>query len=213
MISALGRGWRLAPRCRDQGSLVVRRGQGIHELDDDFVLTLESGLSFYDNATRARLDAVLSETIELRLSHDVEISMTTAKGNPKWARGGLGRGRPTASLRAIVGAYFRRHDCPVGQAREALKRTQERLELAVRSAGIGLLGLNADAGNVDQLVTGGSTSAIRAHRSVSRPPRTSFIATTSRGSTRAGTHSSPIRSGNSSRNIATSTRWGRTGGL
>ncbi|HVW95315.1 MAG TPA: PAS domain S-box protein [Mucilaginibacter sp.] len=59
----------------------------IHQVDDDFAPTLESGLSFYkDGESRKFITQKIKDAIEKGMSWDVELEIITARGNVKWIR-------------------------------------------------------------------------------------------------------------------------------
>lgn len=58
----------------------------LHEVDDDFTPTVESGLAFYAADSRPELERALDETIETGKPFDLELSFTTAKGRNLWVR-------------------------------------------------------------------------------------------------------------------------------
>ena len=56
----------------------------LHEVADDFVLTLHSALSFYAPAARAQIDAALAACLAGQSSWSLELPLTTAKGRTLW---------------------------------------------------------------------------------------------------------------------------------
>lgn len=58
----------------------------IHEVDPDKKPSMELGLSFYHDTSRSKIEAAIREAIELGASYDLELELTTAKGNHKWVR-------------------------------------------------------------------------------------------------------------------------------
>ncbi|MFD2917664.1 PAS domain-containing sensor histidine kinase [Psychroserpens luteus] len=59
----------------------------IHEVTDDFVPDLETGIHFYkEGENRNTIKKVINEAIELGRSFDVELELVTFKGNSVWVR-------------------------------------------------------------------------------------------------------------------------------
>lgn len=58
----------------------------IHEVDDDFVSTLENGIDFYAPEARAVMARTVQQAIETGDSFDVELPLITAKGRDIWVR-------------------------------------------------------------------------------------------------------------------------------
>jgi PAS domain S-box-containing protein len=58
----------------------------IHDLEPSQQTSVELGLSFYLNESRARVEQAVKEAIELAKPYDLELEMITAKGNHKWVR-------------------------------------------------------------------------------------------------------------------------------
>ncbi|WP_438483213.1 PAS domain S-box protein [Oleiharenicola lentus] len=58
----------------------------IHDLPLDHTPNKLEGISFYDAASRTRLEAALKLTVEKGIPYDLELELTTAKGVHKWIR-------------------------------------------------------------------------------------------------------------------------------
>ena len=58
----------------------------IHELDPKVKTNAEIGLSFFKGESRTRIESAVREAIESGKGYDLELEMTTAKGNHKWVR-------------------------------------------------------------------------------------------------------------------------------
>ncbi|NLR68137.1 PAS domain S-box protein [Chitinophaga varians] len=58
----------------------------IHEVDDDFVPTLEGALHFYKGANRTAMEEVVNRGIEFHEPWDIELEIVTAKGRNIWIR-------------------------------------------------------------------------------------------------------------------------------
>jgi two-component system, cell cycle sensor histidine kinase and response regulator CckA len=72
----------------------VATGQGywteevarIHELEPGAQPSKESGLAFYDEESRLRIEHALTTAIEQAIPYDLELKLNTAKGNRRWVR-------------------------------------------------------------------------------------------------------------------------------
>lgn len=108
----------------------------MHEVDDSFQPTITNFIRFFPPAAREKLDSLIKSSIESGARWDVELPLITAKGRETWVRA---LGRPVLEHGEITGVAGAFQDiATVVAARENLKRTQERLELATVSANIGL---------------------------------------------------------------------------
>ncbi|EMA18823.1 PAS domain S-box protein [Haloarcula argentinensis] len=58
----------------------------IHEVGDDFDPTVEDGLSFYHPEDRERVADAVEAALEHGEQYDLEVRLTTAKGNHRWVR-------------------------------------------------------------------------------------------------------------------------------
>ncbi len=58
----------------------------IHDLDPGMETNVEMGLSFYREESRERIESAIKKAIETGKPYDLELDMTTAKGNHKWVR-------------------------------------------------------------------------------------------------------------------------------
>jgi PAS domain S-box-containing protein len=58
----------------------------LYEVEDDFKITLDSALSFYDEEDRRRLDVIAREAIQEKKAYEVELWLTTAKQTRKCVR-------------------------------------------------------------------------------------------------------------------------------
>jgi hypothetical protein len=56
----------------------------IHEVDDDFVPTVEKAISFYTPESQSTIQDAIARAIEHGESYDVELQMITAKNNWRW---------------------------------------------------------------------------------------------------------------------------------
>lgn len=61
--------------------------RAIHEIEDDFVPTVENGIQFYkEGVSRDKITMVMERAIEKGLPWDEEMQIITAKGNERWVR-------------------------------------------------------------------------------------------------------------------------------
>ena len=59
----------------------------IHELDDDFIPTVENGVKFYkEGYSRDAIINAMSDAVMKGLSWDIELEIITAKGSNRWVR-------------------------------------------------------------------------------------------------------------------------------
>ncbi|TGL19003.1 response regulator [Leptospira yanagawae] len=59
----------------------------IHEVDDDFNPSVESGLQFYHSEeSRTKITNAVNALLEMGTEYDLELEMVTAKGNQTWVR-------------------------------------------------------------------------------------------------------------------------------
>ncbi|MEW6054144.1 MAG: ATP-binding protein [Nitrospirota bacterium] len=58
----------------------------IHDFDPDDETNVEIGLSYYQGESRTRIETAVKEAIEMGKPYDLELEMTTPKGNHKWVR-------------------------------------------------------------------------------------------------------------------------------
>ena len=58
----------------------------IHEVDDDFVPDLTTGINFYEEESQPIISAKVTRAIENGESFDVQLKIISAKGNLKWVR-------------------------------------------------------------------------------------------------------------------------------
>jgi diguanylate cyclase (GGDEF)-like protein/PAS domain S-box-containing protein len=58
----------------------------IHDLSPDDAATVELGLSVYHDEWREKIDHAMEEALHHAIPYDLELLMTTAKGNQKWVR-------------------------------------------------------------------------------------------------------------------------------
>jgi diguanylate cyclase (GGDEF)-like protein/PAS domain S-box-containing protein len=108
----------------------------IHEVPEEFIPTLANACQFYIGEAKEKIAGLIESTISSGESWDVELPFLTAAGREIWVRT---VGRPLLEagvIKGIVGAF--QDISATANARETLKRTQERLELATIGARLGL---------------------------------------------------------------------------
>ncbi len=77
-------GWEFDPVTL-QGSWTEETAR-IHEVDPTAQVDVASGLSFYPDESRARIEAAVAAAIERGTPYDLEVEFVSAKGTPKWVR-------------------------------------------------------------------------------------------------------------------------------
>ncbi len=87
LLTATGRlarvgGWELDARTKRVSWTVITRE--LHEVSEDYVPTLDSGLAFYAPDDRARLASAVENALTLGTPYDIELPLTTAKGSRLW---------------------------------------------------------------------------------------------------------------------------------
>lgn len=60
--------------------------KAIHEVPDDFVPTLEAGLSYYKGGNHKRIVEAIDHAINQGTAYDLELEITTATSRPTWVR-------------------------------------------------------------------------------------------------------------------------------
>lgn len=59
----------------------------IHEVEENFVPTLEKGINFYkEGVSREIITKAVNDSVNNNMPYDVELQIVTAKGNEKWVR-------------------------------------------------------------------------------------------------------------------------------
>lgn len=58
----------------------------IHEVDEDYIPNLETGINFFDEESRPIITEKVTRAIELGESYDVQLKIISAKQNLKWVR-------------------------------------------------------------------------------------------------------------------------------
>ncbi|MBI1191327.1 MAG: PAS domain-containing protein [Tepidisphaera sp.] len=124
----------------------TRETRRIHEVDDDYVPTVEAAIEFYVPEAREQIKAAIARAIERGEGWDLELGFVTARGNPRLVRA-LGRAerRDGRTLR-LYGAFqdvTEQHD-----QRRAMHEQSERLDLTVHCAHIGTWDWNVNTGHV-----------------------------------------------------------------
>lgn len=89
LLSEMGRiamigGWEFDP-VTGEGTWTEEVAK-IHELDPKDPTNKDIGLSFYLGESRVKIEKAISDAIQLGKGYDLELELTTAKGNIKWVR-------------------------------------------------------------------------------------------------------------------------------
>ncbi|MBC8507981.1 MAG: PAS domain S-box protein, partial [Chloroflexi bacterium] len=58
----------------------------IHDLDPDQETSVEFGVAFYQGESRSKIENAIREAVEIGKPYDLELEITTARGNHKWVR-------------------------------------------------------------------------------------------------------------------------------
>lgn len=118
----------------------------MHEVDDDYVPTVERAIEFYPPEARPRIREAVERAIRDGTSYDLELPFITAAGRERWIRT-AGRveyrtGKPVRLLGAFqdVTEQYRQ--------RQAVQEQAQRLELTVRSANIGTWDWDLPSGRI-----------------------------------------------------------------
>lgn len=109
----------------------------IHEVNQDYVPTLESGINFYkEGEHRDRVIQVVSQCIEDGTPYDEELLFITANGNEKWIRTIGHAERINGKTLSIYGVF---QDINQRKLQElALERERKRLYVATHAGNIGI---------------------------------------------------------------------------
>lgn len=105
----------------------------IHEVESDFEPELESALDFYkEGESRETIQRVVNEAIENGTSYDVELHITTAKGNDRWVRA-IGQTEfKEGKCTKLYGSFQDIHDRK--QAEEEVKNKEQLLQAMMDQA-------------------------------------------------------------------------------
>lgn len=95
-IAKIG-GWEFDP-LTGKGSWTAEVAR-IHGLDPTELTSVELGLSFYRDESRAAIEQALKDTVELKLDYDLELELITPGGEHKWVNT---RGHPTLEGGRVV---------------------------------------------------------------------------------------------------------------
>ncbi len=123
----------------------------IHEVDPSFVPTVDSGVAFYDPASRPVIEQAVSKAIELGESFDVELEIVTAKGNRRHVRA---VGRADLAQRRVFG-FFQDISERV-QAEEERLRLERQIQRSRSLESLGVLagGIAHDFNNILTTILG-----------------------------------------------------------
>jgi len=131
-------GWQLDVKTR--AITFSRQACRISGVADGFRPTLEEALAFYPESSRAFIHKAVREAIEQRKAFDWELPYQNAQGEPLWVRV-VGEAvydddTPGALPTRLIGAI--QNITERNRAAQELQRANERLALAVGSAGMGV---------------------------------------------------------------------------
>lgn len=119
----------------------------IHEVEPDYVASIEEGIDFYAPEVREELSAAIEHSIESGSSWDLELPFITAKGNRRWVRA---VGKPVAENGTVVRLLGSFQDITERRAREAkLREVSTRLAMTLETSSIGGWEYCQDAESVD----------------------------------------------------------------
>ncbi|WKN31481.1 PAS domain S-box protein [Porifericola rhodea] len=122
----------------------------IHEVDDDFEPTMESAVSFYQGKSKDKILNSVNEAIENGRSFDLEVQISTARGNSRWVRA---IGLPQFEDGKCMKLYGMFQDIDIDKAKEQqLLVSEERFKGAFEHSanGIALIGINGSWLKVNQ---------------------------------------------------------------
>lgn len=107
----------------------------IHEVEPDFVASIEEGINFYAPEVREELSAAIEHSIESGSSWELELPFITAKGNRRWVRA---VGKPVTENGAVVRLLGSFQDITERRTREAkLREVSTRLAMTLETSAIG----------------------------------------------------------------------------
>ncbi|MCA8958872.1 MAG: PAS domain-containing protein [Planctomycetes bacterium] len=128
-------GWELDPKSMTvHWSREVRR---IHGVPDDFRPDLETAVAFYpDDGPREQIRTAVERGIQFGESWDLETEIETAEGRRVWVRAIGAAEFENGECVRLAGTFQDIHD--QWEAREALRKSEERLALAIEGSSDGL---------------------------------------------------------------------------
>ena len=77
----------------------------IHEVDENFELTVEKGIEFYAPSSRVEIERAVQSAIDYGEPFDVELEIITAKGNHRWVHAS-GKVDPERGIKKIISGTF-----------------------------------------------------------------------------------------------------------
>ena len=109
----------------------------IHEIDDDFIIDIEKGISFYEEGwSRDTILKIYNEAIEDLQERDVELRLVTHKGNVRWVRSILVPvGDENGKCIKMYGTFQDIHDRKLAELR--LDKERRKLAYILESTGLG----------------------------------------------------------------------------
>ncbi len=117
----------------------------IHEVDDDFIPTVDNGIDFYDgDEAKERLREAIASAVEKGKSWDLELPLKTAKGRRIWARA---LGTPVMVDGTCTRLFGSFQDITEEREQEAEKREEaQRNQLMIESTAVGFWDWNVKTG-------------------------------------------------------------------
>ena len=133
-------GWEFDPRT-GKGSWTEEVAR-IHEIDPEAPTDMSLGLSFFHGESRRKIEEAVRMAVETGTPYDLELELTTAKGNRKWVRT-IGRIQETASGRKIAGTF--QDITQAKRAEEKIRARNERYAAIVENTSDWIVRLDAES--------------------------------------------------------------------
>ncbi|WP_339923164.1 PAS domain S-box protein [uncultured Cyclobacterium sp.] len=111
----------------------------IHEVQEDFVPDLATGINFYkEGKTRDLISKAVSEAIEKGTPFDLELELVTAKGNPVWVRSIGQAAFVNGKCQRVYGIF--QDISSIKNAEINLNRANEELKVILNSESVSIIG-------------------------------------------------------------------------
>lgn len=108
----------------------------IHEVDDDFEPDVETGINFYKGSSKQRVEQAFSHSVQHGTNYDLELMITTAKGNDRWVRAIGVTEWENGRCQRIYGLFQDIHETKVNSLR--LRQSEEQFRNTFEYASIGM---------------------------------------------------------------------------